>query len=333
MVELLPDPSLRLPSVTALIPLFLIYYALALLLQPVFLWQAWRCVTEVDFAAWLAQSLGVMSAARINLFNSSLAIWIFIMVLRSFEWAFIMKEPIRRYKSTMNQNDLQASQRRLSVSSVFLDAFELFFNLRGIGWSCTNPESIPSVFATLLLNITIYDATQYLIQRAVSSGPRGGSLFDLNLSFFHRNASAAFVGICGGLWTYSLIEALYRMGALVGRVFFRQPASNWPPLFRHIFTTIGRPGAIMGAFTVSAVLHHVAFSTAGGFFLLMGVTGKRVRGFPGWLWTMLWILVWGTLMIDGWARHGMMADNIFPDRLRPGKALVDSIIGLLKKLL
>jgi len=274
----------------------------------------------------------------------------------------------------------------------FLTHLSFFFNLRGIGWSwspkssprrSTNPESIPSVFATLLLNITIYDATQYLIQRAVSSGPRGGSLFDLNLSFFHRNASAAFVGICGGLWTYSLIEALYRMGALVGRVFFRQPASNWPPvshrpwlstslhecwnvrwhqLFRHIFTTIGarpcgallgRPGAIMGAFTVSAVLHHVAvwglgngseFSTAGGFFLLMGVganmeimfkkvTGKRVRGFPGWLWTMLWILVWGTLMIDGWARHGMMADNIFPDRLRPGKALVDSIIGLLKKLL
>jgi len=105
----------------------------------------------------------------------------------------------------------------------------------------------------------------------------------------------------------------------------------------------------MGAFAVSAIIHHVAvwgagngseFSTAGGGFLLMGlgvvmevefkkVTGMRVQGFSGWLWTMSWTLVWGTFMLDGWARHGIMA-NLVPDRLRPGKALVDAIIGLPK---
>jgi hypothetical protein len=106
----------------------------------------------------------------------------------------------------------------------------------------------------------------------------------------------------------------------------------------------------MGAFAVSALIHHLGlwgvgygteFSTAGGFFLLMGLgaimeggyqraTGSPVRGFFGWLWTMLWTLVWGTFMIDGWARRGIFASDVFPDRYRPGKLLVDSAISLFK---
>src|ERR1700733_14644116 len=68
MVDLLPDLSLRQSSVTVVIPLLLSFYALAvlsilpntfpirLLLQPLLVWQAWRCVADVDFSAWLAQS-------------------------------------------------------------------------------------------------------------------------------------------------------------------------------------------------------------------------------------------------------------------------------------
>ena len=316
---------------------------------------------------------------------------VLVMVLRSFEWTFIIREPIWRYKFTMDQNDPRASKRRFSISSVLIDAFELTCNLRGIGWSWSQKssprqstalpsESIPSVFATFLLNFTMYDASQYLIQLvcpAINS-ISGGSFFDPNLSFFPRNTLAAFAGICGGIWTYLLVEVLYGIGVLVGRVVLRQPAPNWPPvshrpwlstslheywsfrwhqLFRHIFITfgarpggalLGRPGAIMGAFAVSAAFHYLGvwgvgngpeFSTAGGFFLLMGLgvvieagfkkaTGMRVQGFYGWLWTMSWTLVWGTLMLDGWARHGILANPV-PDRLRPGKALVDAIIGLL----
>jgi len=310
------------------------------------------------------------------------------MALRSFEWVFIIKEPIRRYKSTTDQDDAKAPKKQFSISSVSLDALDLLFNLRGLRWSwspksslrrSTAPESILSVVATLLFNVTVYDTTHYIMQRvfpSINDPISGGSFFDPNISFIPRNALAAFASICGGVWTYSLVETLYRIGMLVGMVFLRQPASDWPPvshrpwlstsineywsfrwhqLFRHVFVTfgarpggalLGRPGAIMGAFTVSAVLHHIAiwglgngpeFSTAGGFFLLMGlgacmevvfgkVTGMRVRGFPGWLWTMSWTLLWGTLMLDGWARHGMLA-NVFPDRHRPGKALVDAIIG------
>ena len=317
-----------------------------------------------------------------------------IIVLRSFEWTFIIQEPLRKYELTMDQN--VHKEQRFSISGVLLDAFDLLCNLRGIGWSWSQkssprwrtappPQPIPFVFAYLIFSATAFDASRYLIQRvspAVSSNPSGGSIFDPNLDFFPRYAWAAFAGICGGAWTYSLIEMLYRIGEMVGRVVLRQPASYWPPishrpwlstsvheywsfrwhqLFRHLFIVfgarpggalLGRPGALIGAFAVSSVFHHVAvwgmgygseFGTVGGFFLLMGLgvamevafkaaTGMRVRGFYGWVWTMLWTTMWGTMMIDAWARHGLLAGEFFPDRLRLGKAIVDAVIGLPNKM-
>ena len=105
----------------------------------------------------------------------------------------------------------------------------------------------------------------------------------------------------------------------------------------------------MGAFVVSVALHYFMvwglgngseFTTVGGYFLAMGfgvaleiafssTTGVCVQGFSGWLWTMSWTLLWGTWIIDGWARHDILSSVFFfPDRLSPGKALVDAVIGL-----
>ena len=106
----------------------------------------------------------------------------------------------------------------------------------------------------------------------------------------------------------------------------------------------------MGAFALSAVLHHIVlwsvgngteFVTAGGFFLLMGVgvimegaftkaTGSKVRGWLGWSWMMIWTTLWGTFMIDGWARHGLVATDYFPNGPRPGKPIVDALLGMLR---
>ena len=177
------------------------------------------------------------------------------------------------------------------------------------------------------------------------------------------------------------VDVAYHTSTLVGRIFFRQSAWQWPPvfdrpwtstsitdfwgfrwhqLFRHVFVAfgsqpgwalLGRPGALMGAFAVSGVLHDLAvwglgrgteFSTVGGFFLLMGVgaalergfkqvTGRRVGGIWGWAWTMVWTICWGTLMIDAWARRGMVAADLFPYGLRPGKMLIDAIISLSRR--
>ena len=52
---------------------------------------------------------------------------------------------------------------------------------------CAYVRVYPFVFATLLLNVIAFDASQYLIHRvspSIGSNPNGGSLFDPNLEFF-----------------------------------------------------------------------------------------------------------------------------------------------------
>ncbi|KAI0257287.1 hypothetical protein BJV78DRAFT_1161472, partial [Lactifluus subvellereus] len=57
--------------------------------------------------------------------------------------------------------------------------------------------------------------------------------------------------------------------------------------FRHFFIVfgarpggalLGKPGAVMGAFTVSAIIHYI------------GVL--RMQGWSGWSWSILWTFVW-----------------------------------------
>ena len=310
------------------------------------------------------------------------------MALRSFELTFT-KRPLRRYELLKDQDarverSLSVSNVLLDAVDLFCNQRGI-----GWSWS-SNPfphESIPppsiaSVWAKMLLKLTTLDTSQYVVQRLFPSvnNPGGGSLFDPTRSLLPRMALAALSAICGGVWMYSFVDSLYHIATLIGRIILRQPASQWPrlfhrpwmatsiqefwcfrwhQLFRHFFIVfgarpvgafLGRPGAVMGAFTVSAIMHHIMlwgfgrgteFSSIGGFFLLMGLgaimegtfkqaTGLRVQGWIGWLWTMLWTLVWGTFLLDGWARHGMFASDFFPDRLRPGKMLVDTIVSLSK---
>ena len=245
------------------------------------------------------------------------------------------------------------------------------------------PPSVSLLLAKALLKLTVLDASQYIIQFLCppANNPKGGSTFDPNLALVPRTALAAFCGIMGGLWMYAMIDTQYHIEAVIGRTIFRQPASAWPrllnrpwmstsiqefwnfrwhQLYRHIFIVfgarpggalLGKPGAFMGAFAVSAILHHLAlwgagngseFATAGGFFLLMGIgavmevaftrtTGLQVQGWIGWLWTVLWTAPWGMFMIDGWARHGVFATEVLPNGFRPGRVVIDAIVTLSSK--
>ena len=305
--------------------------------------------------------------------------------LKSIEWTFA-KKPLRRYEPRKREQDPLVERRGMSTTSVLFDAFDLMTNVRGIGWSwstnpfprvSTPPPSIPFVLFKTALLMTVFDASHYIIQR-VRPFTRSGSLFDPSLTLVPRTALAAFCSIIGGLFGYAMLDTTYHLAMLVGRIIFRQSASVWPPAFhrpwmstsihelwsfrwhqlsRHFFIVFGarpggklfgRPGAVMGAFAVSSILHHISlwavgngaeFATAGGFFLLMGMgvvmeeaftrtTGLKVQGWLGWAWTMVWAMVCGTFMMDGWARHGMMASDFLLIGPRPGKAVVDAIIAL-----
>ena len=418
-----PDLSLRQPlTLVAILPLLLSYHALAvltilpntfvfkLLLLPFILWQAWKCAIEVDCGVPLAQLLGHQGTDRIAFWNFVFVVrfprrWCLLVVillisrvqgsvfstaLKAIEWTFT-KKPLRRYDPPERNQDAPI-ERRLSASTIILDSFELLCNQRGYGWSWSQDpfprESTPLPSKSLLLvktlvKLTLFDASQYIIQRfsPATNNPKGGSIFDPNLTPVPRFALAAFCGIWGGIWTYAMVDSLYHVLATIARIVFRQPASMWPRLFhwpwmstsihelwsyrwhqlyRHLFivfgsrpggSLFGKPGAFMGAFIMSAVLHHIGvwgigngteFLTTGGFFLLMGAgavaeiafakaTGSRVRGWMGWLWTMLWFALCGTFMIDGWARRGLFAAEILPSGFRPGKVVVEAIIALTNK--
>ena len=314
----------------------------------------------------------------------------FSTALKAIEWTFT-KNPLRRYDPPKRNQD-PPIERPLSASSIILDSIELLYSQRGYGWSwARNPfprESAPLPSKSLLLvktllKLTLFDASQYIIQRLspATNNPKGGSIFDPNLTPMPRFALAVFCGLWGGIWTYMMVDSLYHVPATIARIVFRQPAFMWPRLFhwpwmatsihelwsyrwhqlyRHLFIVFGsrpggalfgKPGAFMGAFIISAILHHVGVwgigngtepLTSGGFFLLMGTgavteiafskaTGSRVRGWMGWLWTMLWLHLCGTFMMDGWARRGLFASEILPFGFRPGKVVVEAIIALTGK--
>jgi hypothetical protein len=103
----------------------------------------------------------------------------------------------------------------------------------------------------------------------------------------------------------------------------------------------------MGAFLWSAVLHDwglwgtgrgTDFWGVGGFFLMMGVgcivetlfkktTGLKVDGWAGWLWTMSWVVGWGNILIDAYARKGILGNTFMPKEYMPSQILFSYTYG------
>jgi len=125
---------------------------------------------------------------------------------------------------------------------------------------------------------------------------------------------------------------------------------RWHQCLRGIFVSIGakplsfligRVGGVMGAFIWSAILHDLGlwgmgkgteFWSVGLFFLMNGVgciiealfqnaTGLKVGGWAGWLWTMGWLAGWGNLMVDAFARRGLLGSKFVPEGYMPSQIL------------
>ena len=127
---------------------------------------------------------------------------------------------------------------------------------------------------------------------------------------------------------------------------------RWHQLFRRSFIVLGgRPlsilfgnaGYIFGSFLASGIFHHTIvlmfngstemwcmilsfWMMAAGIVLedaFTSLTGRRVGGWKGWLWTMAWLLVWGNLIVDGSARAGMIVSSSILDSASPARAVVE----------
>lgn len=109
---------------------------------------------------------------------------------------------------------------------------------------------------------------------------------------------------------------------------------------------LGRAGIILGAFLASAVLHDMftlaidSKSKSWGVFTAFAMmapgmlaerafyrlTGKRVGGVVGWVWTMIWLLTWNSLLLDGSAKVLLVGNSIPFQGVVPFGALVERVV-------
>src|SRR5579863_3699389 len=163
-----------------------------------------------------------------------------VMTSKSFEWTFT-KKPLRKYELQDGQDT--PIERPLSVANVLLDALDLFFNQRGIGWSwssrpflskSTPPPSIVSILAKMLLIFTVLNTPTYIFDlMGISLDMTGGpSFFGASLPLLPRMLLVLLTAFVNGMYMYMQLALMYHVATLIGRIILRQPASHWPPFFR-----------------------------------------------------------------------------------------------------
>lgn len=129
---------------------------------------------------------------------------------------------------------------------------------------------------------------------------------------------------------------------------------RWHQFFRHTFLilgyplsfVLGRPGIVIGTFFASVLWHHISLMTLSDqveiWWMLVGfgmmvpgilaerafqqLTRRRVGGVLGWVWTMTWLLVWGNVIVEGFARGGMFVCSSFVDSSSPLRAPVERLM-------
>jgi len=108
--------------------------------------------------------------------------------LRSLEWA-LAAEPLTRYEPPTDCQHAFVG-RLLPIPNVFLDAFDLMCNKRGIGWlwsselfpsPSTRPTSIALILAGIFVKFTVWDFCLYTVQHLWPSAndPACDIIFDL----------------------------------------------------------------------------------------------------------------------------------------------------------
>ncbi|KAI6009034.1 membrane bound O-acyl transferase family-domain-containing protein [Pisolithus marmoratus] len=127
---------------------------------------------------------------------------------------------------------------------------------------------------------------------------------------------------------------------------------RWHQMFRRTFgvlggwplrITFGRVGYVLGSFLGSGMFHNIVVAMlnqnvewwcmlfsfgmmAVGIILedvFIQTTGRTVGGWIGRVWTMAWLLLWGSIIIDGFARAGMFASSTVLDSACPLKDIAE----------
>lgn len=312
--------------------------------------------------------------------------------MRAITWTFRADPLKQEWIDPDTPNSIQKQPQSRSIKTIFMDAMDLSFNLRGIGWNWSQglqvaPETRPtsprsafvlSAFRSVILHFLGTDTLQYFIQSFAPTtigSAHGGSIFYTSLPLFNQYLRSSTIALLMGLVVYNAIQGCYNVLTIIGVLIFCQHPSQWPPvfntpwrytsltnfwskgwhqLFRTSFITIGaiplsfligRIGSVIDTFLVSEMLHDfgmwgmgqgMEFQSVTVFFLAMGggiiletmwkrVSGYRVRGWLGLIWTLVWVVGWSNILVDAWLRRGLAASLFIADSWRPEKYFVEHV--------
>jgi hypothetical protein len=127
---------------------------------------------------------------------------------------------------------------------------------------------------------------------------------------------------------------------------------RWHQWFRRLFIffggyplslLFGRIGGVIGAFLASGFFHHLAllaidpssemwrmllpFGMMGaGVVIERAIAGNKTGGWMGWTWTMCWLVLWGNVLVDGWARAGMLGGSSVLDSATPVRQPIERLV-------
>jgi len=348
-------------------------FLIRLTVLPITLFYAFRASTQLDLTAGYGDG-------RLAYFNQALVLGMTVLAMRVIIWTF-QRNPYKRIHRPTNVP--------LTYPQILLDAANLIFNLRGIGWSWSplprppiDPRSSLTFFfhtlLSFLFHLVLSDVTQRLVQ---NFGPDtigsavGGTIFDPSLPPLHRYSRSSLITLISGFSIYAALQAAYLLAALFFLIFLRHSPCQLPPIFNHpwfstslsqfwskrwhqlfrdVFVSFGGEpltllmgpvGGILGAFFVSGVLHTLGlwgmgrggeFIKVTGFFMMHGVgvlleyswkqlTGSRVDGFFGRVWTLVWLVGWGNFLVDAWSMKGLVSSVFYPDGYRPSDYILQWI--------
>lgn len=164
--------------------------------------------------------------------------------MRAIAWTFRLI-PFKRLK---RRTSPEGDDRPTEFSQVALDAFDLFCNLRGLGWDWsaglqlpaeTRPTTSASSFAlatfrSFVKHIISFDFLHYSVQSFSPStvgSPSGGTIFNPSLPPLARYSQSTLITLLSGLTVYCAIQTSYDLFTIISILFLRHHPSQWPPVF------------------------------------------------------------------------------------------------------
>ncbi|KAI6028994.1 membrane bound O-acyl transferase family-domain-containing protein [Pisolithus marmoratus] len=316
------------PNLAAfLAPAFFTYYAMAVLVQlprtklyriallPLVLWLALRAGVSLDFSGkqpsygFLNKGLALISRLAVEIQSSMCNL-----AMSATAWTLVDQPYVKidydnagssnKIADTANSEPTTTSSN--NIHSAKLNASDLCYNLRGIGWSWSK-RSVCTTGPSRVVDFRSSFATHTTIEMVCS---------------FNTAACVVLLQQRPSQWP-PLFNNPWFSTSLAK--FWGQ---NWHQLFRDIFVGCGYKPlegilgqyAVIGAFVVSGILHDVAMRGMGhgdtlrilGYFVMQGVGVVLER-----LWRQLTgrRCLWGNHLVDAWAQGGMIArSELFPVR-------------------